>query len=87
MAVQDINTLLGIGGLQQQQGQRELDVARSNVLATQALPFQQVGFMSDIFRGVPNTATDNFSNTHTIIPSRGSQMLGLGIWPWSNRIC
>ena len=53
MGVQDINTLLGIGGLQQQQGQRELDVERANQLAQQALPFQRIGFMSDIFRGVP----------------------------------
>ena len=48
MGVQDVNTLLGIGGLQQQQGQRELDVARANQLAQQALPFQRIGFMSDI---------------------------------------
>ena len=78
MATQDINTLLGIGGLQQQQGQRELDVARSNVLAAQALPFQQVGFMSDIFRGVP-ALQQTTSQTRTPGPSRGSQMLGLGI--------
>ena len=75
---QDINTLLGIGGLQQQQGQRELDVARSNLLAAQALPFQQVGFMSDIFRGVP-ALQQTTSQTRTPGPSTGSQMLGLGI--------
>ena len=78
MATQDINTLLGIGGLQQQQGQRELDVARSNLLAAQALPFQQVGFMSDIFRGVP-ALQQTTSQTRTPGPSRGSQLLGLGI--------
>ena len=39
MATQDINTLLGIGGLQQQQGQRELDVARSNLLAKTSIAF------------------------------------------------
>jgi len=78
MGVQDINTLLGIGGLQQQQGQKELDVARANTLAEQALPFQQVGFMSDIFRGVP-ALQQTTSQTRTPGPSRGSQMLGLGI--------
>ena len=78
MATQDINTLLGIGGLQQQQGQRELDIARANTLAAQALPFQQVGFMSDIFRGVP-ALQQTTSQTRTPGPSRGSQMLGLGI--------
>jgi hypothetical protein len=78
MGVQDINTLLGIGGLQQQQGQRELDVARANELARQALPYQQVGFMSDIFRGVP-ALQQTYSTTTSPGPSRGSQLLGLGI--------
>ena len=78
MGVQDINTLLGIGGLQQQQGQRELDVARANTLAQQALPYQQIGFMSDIFRGVP-ALQQTYSTTTTPPPSRTSQLLGLGI--------
>ena len=78
LGVQDINTLLGIGGLQQQQGQRELDVARANTLAEQALPFQQIGFMSDIFRGVP-ALQQTTSQTRTPGPNRGSQLLGLGI--------
>jgi len=78
MGVQDVNTLLGIGGLQQQQGQRELDVARANQLAQQALPFQRIGFMSDIFRGVP-ALQQTYSTTTTPPPSRTSQLLGLGI--------
>ncbi len=78
LGVQDINTLLGIGGLQQQQGQKEFDVARANELARQALPYQQVGFMSDIFRGVP-ALQQTTSTTTRPGPSRGSQLLGLGI--------
>ena len=78
MATQDINTLLGIGGLQQQQGQRQLDVDRANFLAAQALPFQQIGFMSDIFRGVP-ALQQTYSTRTTPPPSRTSQLLGLGI--------
>ena len=78
MNVQDINTLLGIGGLQQQQGQRQLDVDRANFLAAQALPFQQIGFMSDIFRGVP-ALQQTYSTRTTPPPSRTSQLLGLGI--------
>jgi hypothetical protein len=78
MGVQDINTLLGIGGLQQQFGQRELDVARANELARQALPFQQVGFMSDIFRGVPALQQTSATTTRPG-PSTTSQLLGLGI--------
>ena len=78
MGTQDINTLLGIGGLQQQQAQKEFDVARANTLAEQALPFQRIGFMSDIFRGVP-ALQQTTSRITTPPPSRGSQLLGLGI--------
>jgi len=78
MGVQDINTLLGIGGLQQQQGQRERDVERADALAQQALPYQQVGFMSDIFRGVP-ALQSTYSTTSRPGPSMGSQLMGLGI--------
>ena len=78
MGVQDINTLLGVGALQQQQGQRGLDVARANILAEQALPFQQIGFMSDIFRGVP-ALQQTFTTQTQPGPDRRSQLLGLGI--------
>ena len=78
MGVQDVNTLLGIGGLQQGQAQKALDVSRANDLARQALPYQQVGFMSDIFRGVP-ALQQTYSTTTSPGPSTGSQLLGLGI--------
>ena len=78
MGVQDINTLLGIGGLEQGQTQKGLDIARSNALAEQALPYQQIGFMSDIFRGVPSLQ-QTYSKTTSPGPSTTSQMLGLGI--------
>jgi hypothetical protein len=78
MGVQDINTLLGAGALGQQQSQRQLDAARANALAQQALPYQQVGFMSDLFRGVP-ALQQTYSKTTQPGPSTGSQLLGLGI--------
>ena len=77
-AGQDINTLLGLGSLQQQSAQAALDIARQNALAQQALPFQQVGFMSDIFRGVPSLQQTSTATT-TPPPSTTSQLLGLGI--------
>ena len=76
MGVQDINTLLGIGGLQQQQGQRQLDIDRANLLAEQALPYQQVGFLSDIFRGVPALQQ---TSTTTTTPSPSGLSRGLGL--------
>lgn len=76
MGVQDVNTLLGIGGLQQGQTQKGLDIARANELAQQSLPYQQVGFMSDIFRGVPSLQ-QTYSTTTQPGPSTTSQVLGL----------
>ena len=78
MGTQDINTLLGIGGLQQQQEQTGLNIGQQNVLAQQQLPFQQLGFLSDIFRGVP-ALQQTTSTTTTPGPSATSQLLGLGI--------
>lgn len=78
LGTQDINTLLGIGGLQQQQAQSGLNIAQQNLLAQQQLPFQQVGFLSDIFRGVP-ALQSTYSTTTTPSPSATSQLLGLGI--------
>tara|TARA_R100000278_G_C5455226_1_gene158892 strand:+ start:234 stop:1112 length:879 start_codon:yes stop_codon:yes gene_type:complete len=78
LGVQDINTLLGIGGLQQQQEQTGLNIEQQNLLAQQQIPFQQLGFLSDIFRGVP--ALQQTTSTTTMPPPNPmSQLLGLGI--------
>jgi hypothetical protein len=55
-----------------------LNVAQQNLLAQQQLPFQQVGFLSDIFQGVP-ALQSTYSTTTTPPPSATSQLLGLGI--------
>ncbi|MEL0287066.1 MAG: hypothetical protein VXA34_00260 [Gammaproteobacteria bacterium] len=78
MGMQDINQLLGLGSLQQRQQQAGFDVARANTMAQQALPFQEIGFLSDLFRGVPTMQTQLQTST-TPPPSLGSQLLGLGI--------
>ena len=75
---QDINRLLGIGSLQQRQQQAGFDVARANELGRQALPFQEIGCLSDVFRGVP-ALQSTFQTTSAPNPSLGSQLLGLGI--------
>ena len=78
MGTQDINTLLGIGGLQQGQAQQALNVAQQNALAQQQLPFQQLGFLGDIFRGVP-ALQQQTSQQYMPPPSLSSQLFGLGI--------
>ena len=76
MGTQDINTLLGIGGLQQGQAQQALNVAQQNALAQQQLPFQQLGFLGDIFRGVP-ALQQQTTQTYTPPPSALTQGIGL----------
>ncbi len=73
---QDVKSLLGIGGLQQQMGQAGLDVARSNMLQAQQEPFRRMQFASDILRGVPSGQT-----TYTTVPTTNPllQYAGLGI--------
>lgn len=93
MGSQDVRSLLGIGGLTQQmgytdpttgqvfQGQADLDMQRRNLLAQQALPFQQVGFLSDIFRGVP-ALNQTFTTRQAPQPNMlttGIGLLGAGL--------
>ncbi len=76
LAGQDISTLLGIGGLQQGQAQQALNVAQANALAQQQLPFQQLGFLGDIFRGVP-ALQQQTTQAYTPPPNIFSQGIGL----------
>jgi hypothetical protein len=76
MNVQDINTLLGIGGMQQGQDQSQLDATYANQYKNSMTPYQQLGFFSDIFQGAP---VGNVTQTLTPAPSIGSQIAGVGM--------
>jgi hypothetical protein len=78
MNIQDINALLSTGGLSQQQAQNIANMQQQNLMAQQNLPFQQLGYMSDIFQGVP-ALTQTTGYTTTPPPSTASQLMGLGI--------
>ena len=89
MGVQDINSLMGVGALGQQQAQKSLDVSRANDLARQNLPYQQIGFMSDIFRGVPalqqTTATTTAPGASTTSQMLGLAQAGIGAYGMMNQ--
>lgn len=72
----DINMLLGLGGLQQQQDQAIMSGGLQSFLAGQQQPFTEVGFLSDIFRGVPSSGS-TLQSTATPDPSLISQLGGL----------
>ena len=55
LAQGDINTYLALGGLQQQTAQQALDASRATDLQKTMMPYQQIGFLSDIYKGAPTT--------------------------------
>jgi hypothetical protein len=74
----DINALLSLGGLEQQQAQQQLEAQRGTEIERQYAPYQQLSFMSDIFRGVPSTQQTLTQQTAPS-PSTISQIAGLGV--------
>lgn len=82
---QDINTISSLGGQQQQQNQAWLDANRQNQYQRQMMPYQQLGFLSDIFSGSP-TGTNSMMQSTQPAPSFLSQIggLGMGLYGLSN---
>lgn len=52
---QDVNFLYNIGAQQQRQNQAVLDAQRQNQLQQNMQPYQQMAFLSDIYKGAPST--------------------------------
>jgi len=82
----DVNQLMGIGGLQQQLGQREFDVGTANLAAMQNAPYQRLsagaGIMGQLLPGgagtqvvAPLAQTNPYAQAAGIIGSAG---VGLG---------
>ena len=55
MAGQDIQSLLGIGGMQRQREQQILDMQRQNALQAMYEPYQRLGFYGDILAQAPSS--------------------------------
>ena len=74
----DVSNLLGLGGLEQAQQQAQLDAYRKTLTERGASPYKNLGFLSDIFRGVPSTG-GTYTQQQTPDPSMLSQVAGLGL--------
>lgn len=74
----DTNLLMGVGGLEQQNAQAQLDAMRATATQAEMSPYQQLGFVSDIYRGAP---TSQMSLTSQSAPSASplQTAAGLGI--------
>ena len=79
MGGQDVQNLLGIGGLQQQFAQQGLDIARQNQLQRILQPYQQLGFYGDILQGAPSSAQMiNTAQTSGVSPLQAGIGTGIG---------
>ena len=78
----DINSLLGIGGLNQQLAQSGFDAARKTEEQRQLEPFTRLGYASDILSGQPSsysTYTNQYGSGAGQDVSPWSQIAGLGL--------
>ena len=75
---QDVNFLYNLGSAQRSQTQAELDADRQNTLQKNMQPYQQLGFLSDIYSGAPSTQMGT-TMTSQAAPSPFQQAAGVGI--------
>ena len=52
----DTGLSMGLGGLERQNEQAQIDAIRSTQMQESMAPYQQLGFVSDIYRGAPTTS-------------------------------
>ena len=75
----DIQTLTALGAMQRGQQQAELDAVRQTRMDQLAAPYQQLGFLSDVYRGTPTSQATITQQGGGQSPSTAQQVLGLGI--------
>ena len=78
MGQQDTNFLFNLGSTQQKQLQNELDATRQNELQQNMQPYQQLGFLSDIYKGAPSSSMSTMQQSQAT-PSPFTQGAGLVI--------
>lgn len=78
LGLQDVSTLMSLGQTQQQAEQSRLEAARATALQRAMTPYQQLSFLSDIYKGAPGT---QMAITAGTAPSTSPllQAAGLGV--------
>jgi hypothetical protein len=78
LSAEDTRLLAGLGGLERQVEQSQLDAIRATQLQEAMAPYQQLGFVSDIYRGAPTT---QMALTSASAPSASplQSAVGLGV--------
>lgn len=78
MLGQDVKALEAFGARDQALAQAALDANRMNQMQMYQFPYQQYGFLSDVYKGVPGSQ-QSITVTGTAEPSPFQQVAGLGI--------
>jgi hypothetical protein len=82
--MQDINALMSAGGMQQNLAQSQLAADYSRFQEQKMDPYQQVGFVSDIFKGVPTSQakmTSGFApQPSNVARTVGAATTGIGLF-------
>ena len=74
----DINALMTTGGMQQAQEQAVLDAQRMSGVQAYQQPFQQLGFLSDVYAGVPTSqSTQTMTSGSNASPFMQAASLGI----------
>lgn len=76
MGITDVNFLYNLGAEQQKLSQAALDAQRATALQTAYQPYQQLAFISDIYRGAPSSQMA-LSTQSAATPSPFQQIAGL----------
>jgi hypothetical protein len=78
MRNRDINALMSAGGMQQAQEQAALDAQRMSGVQAYQQPFQQLGFLSDVYAGVPTSqSTQTMSTGSSASPFMQAASIGI----------
>jgi hypothetical protein len=78
MGMADIGMVSQLGGVRQANQQAQLDAARATQMQQTMAPYQQLGFLSDIYKGAP-TSQMALTAGSAPSPSPMTQAVGLGI--------
>jgi len=79
MNLNDVNSMMQLGGVYRQNQQAQLDAQRMSEQQAQMMPYQQLGFLSDIYKGAPSSQYSILSSPSAPSVSPWQQIAGLGI--------
>jgi len=79
MNLNEVNAMMQLGGAYQQNQQAQLDAQRMSEQQAFQMPYQQLGFLSDIYKGAPSSQYSILSSPSAPGVSPFQQIAGLGI--------